>query len=66
MPLNKKTRIYVPYKKIRGLAKLHSAMSYSTISCEFGVNESTIYILKRCFYTEICRRLCIDRLMKMF
>lgn len=36
----------MPSEKIRTLDKLRSAMSYSAVSSEFNVNESTRYTLK--------------------
>lgn len=39
----------VPSEKTRALDKLHSGTSYSTVSCEFNVNESTRYIFKGAF-----------------
>ena len=40
-------------EKIHVLDELHSPMSYRTVSCEFNVNKSIGYILRKKKFTDL-------------
>lgn len=53
-PLKRKKAVICLREKIHMLDKLCSSMSYSTVGCEFNVNESTIWNIQK-KGKEICQ-----------